>query len=756
MPQLRSSTLPRRGRRIARAIPVLAAFMCSSGLAAAAHAAPAIRVSVAKNFGDYSISSRRPAWAFSGTVHARLHAVRRTHGRDRLGPYRQISFAWRFHGQPVTGAIRTYDTRPAVQFILTFKHATRRPQLEFPNFVYEPRGLHVLSFRDRAFGPPRFSAARSGTPWLLFDRHYNAAIVSPARHFIVMTMRGNGHARTAVRLNRNIPQAPAGYQTRALMVITPGINRAFDLWGHALTTLAGKTRPTNEAARALRYLGYWTDNGAAYYYHFNPRLGYARTVLRETRYLQDQHIPIHYVEIDSWWYRKDATDYRGKPARPMLRQYARQAWDNFGGTTHYTASRHLFPNGLNAFAQQLGLPLIVHGRWISRKSPYHQRYKIVGVAPVGPRYWNHIAKYLAANGVMTYLQDWQSAIARHSHFFSNLHAGRDFYHNMANRLAAHGVNVMYCMPLPCALLESTRLNNVFATRVNHDIFIPARFFDCLFNSRLASAVGLWPWDDVCMSWRPNTLLLQTLSAGAVGFGDPIYAQAKKTLMRTVRRDGVIIKPDVPIVPIDRAYLNAARHVHAPVIARTYTDQGGVKTAYVFAFAPTRSDVGKVKFSAAAIGLRGPMFVYNYYTHACAFTPAGGTFSGRLGKNRAAFYVCAAPGVSGVAFMGQPGKFVGTGRARIPFLADRPNGLTATVALAAGEEAITLHGFAANKPMVTVRRGLSGAVRYNATTHHFTVRVSPNYNAPLRALDGAMVKEIRVTFAMRRPGVNGSR
>ncbi len=738
-----------RRRRTAACLPVLIAPLLLA-TTAAAHDAPALQVVVHKRAGRYSIRDQHPAWTFTGSVDARLHHVRRSTGRDRLGPYRQTSFRWKVHGKRVTGAIRAYAAGPAAQFILTFNHAMAHPQFPFPNFVAQPRGLHVLSFRDGAFGAPRFAAARSGTPWLLFDRKYNAAIISPARHFIVMTMRGNGKTRIAVRLNRNIPRAPGGYQTRALMVVTHGINRAFHMWGRALTTLGGKTRPSNEAAPALRYLGYWTDHGAHYYYYFNQKLGYACTVRRETRYLLDHHVPIHYLEIDSWWYRKDSTNYRGKPARAMLPQYARQDWDKFGGTTHYTASRRLFPNGLGAFDQKLGLPLIVHGRWISRKSPYHKRYKIVGLAPVGPHYWNHIAKYLAANGVMTYLQDWQSVIARHSHFFSNLYAGRDFYHNMAAGMAAHGLNVMYCMPLPCALLESTRFNNIIATRVSGDVFTRKRFYNCLFNSRMAGAVGLWPWDDVCMSWQTDNILLQTLSAGVVGFGDPIYGQARGNLLRTVRSDGVIIKPDAPIVPIDRAYLNGALHIHAPVIARTYTDQGGVKTAYVFAFARTTRDVGKVTFSAADIGLRGPMFVYNYFTHAAAYAPAGRIFTGHLGKNNASYYVCATPGASGIAFMGQKSKFVGVGRARIPVIAESPAGLAATVAFARGEEAITLHGFAAFKPNVTARGGLAGAVQYNAATRHFTIRVSPNFDAPMRSLDGGVVREITVAFTRPKP------
>lgn len=738
-------------RCIYRTLACVACLAALAGVSTASGANPeiALRAAVNPNTGVYTLQSIDPAWKFTGSVPAPLQALHHGTGKDRIGRYQQVRFHWLYKGKLVSGAIRTYRNVPVAQFILTFQQAMAHPQIRFPDFTTEPHGLHVFSYRNNSFAPPQFSAGQSGTPWLLFDGHYNAAIISPARHFTIMTMRGNGTTHTIVRLNRNVAAVPAKFQIRSIMVITHGINHAYDIWGPALTTLGGKTRPGNQAAPVLRYLGYWTDNGATYYYHFKPSLGYAGTILAEIRHLQSRSIPIHYLELDSWWYRKDSTNYLGKKIRSMLPQYRHQAWAQFGGVTHYTASRHLFPKGLEAFDQQVGMPLVVHGRWISKKSPYHKRYKIIGIAPVDLRYWNHIAAYLHDNGVKTYLQDWQSTLARYSHFFSNLTAGHDFYHNMADAMAAHGVTVMYCMPLPCELLESSEVNNIMATRVSDDIFIRPRFYACLFTSRLAGALGLWPWDDVCMSWRTDNVLLQNLSAGVVGFGDPIGRENRANLMRTCRSDGVLIKPDVPIVPIDRAYLDGALHVHTPLIARTYTRQDGVKTAYVFAFAPRPQDKKAVTFSAHDIGLHGAMYVYNYFTGSSAHIAAGKTFTGALGADNAAYYVCASPGAAGIAFMGQRGKFVGTGRARIPALANLPDAFMASVAFAPGEDVVTLHGFAPYKPTVTVHGGMAGAVIYNRATQHFIVRVSPSITAPMRELDGSVVKEVNVVFSRNK-------
>ena len=49
---------------------------------------------------------------------------------------------------------------------------------------------------------------------------------------------------------------------------------------------------------------------------------------------------------------------------------------------------------------------------------------------------------------------------------------------------------------------------------------------------------------------------------------------------------------------------------------------------------------------------------------------------------------------------------------------------ATVAFAASEKSVTLHGYAPSAPQVTATDGSAGAVSYNASTHLFTVSVTP--------------------------------
>ena len=54
-------------------------------------------------------------------------------------------------------------------------------------------------------------------------------------------------------------------------------------------------------------LGYWTANGAFYYYNTIQGLNYEDTLIELANYFKAQDIPIRYMDIDSWWYFKGNT-----------------------------------------------------------------------------------------------------------------------------------------------------------------------------------------------------------------------------------------------------------------------------------------------------------------------------------------------------------------------------------------------------------------------------------------------------------------
>jgi hypothetical protein len=96
------------------------------------------------------------------------------------------------------------------------------------------------------------------------------------------------------------------------------------------------------------------------------------------------NIPLGYVQLDG-------STRRGTKAggRARIRWAAEPIFNE--------ASSELFPDGLDAFQKQLGLPPIAHNRWIDDRSPYREKYAISGNVTTDRRLWSRWMRYLRAS-----------------------------------------------------------------------------------------------------------------------------------------------------------------------------------------------------------------------------------------------------------------------------------------------------------------------------------------------------------------------
>ncbi|MBI3472394.1 MAG: hypothetical protein HY013_13660, partial [Candidatus Solibacter usitatus] len=557
-----------------------------------------------------------------------------------------------------------------------------------------------LSF-DGIFGTHRFNYLAPDSPWLFFDGRANAFLISPLSHFGVAALSMGGQEQIRSGISPAIKTLPAGFTHQTILVIERGINKAFETWGQAITGLYGKTRPANDADVVLDRLGYWTDAGAAYYYRFEEALGYEGTLLAVRDDFARAGIALGYLQLDSWFY----------PKGPL------GAWEDFTGGIHeYVAHPSLFPRTLASFRERLGLPLITHARWIDPASPYRRRYEFSGNVSTDPLYWDNLAAYLREAGVASYEQDWLGAQAQPALAVQHLSA---FTGQMARALREQGISIQYCMPAPRHFLQTARYDNVTTIRVSEDRFDRNRWDEFLYGSRLASALGVWPWSDVFRSTERDNTLLSTLSAGPLGVGDPIGGLDRDNLLRAVRPDGVIVKPDVAIVPLDQSILDEVQAQDRPMVAAASTDFEGLRFSYVFAYPRGRETLAA--FTPDSLGLTRPAYVYNYFTGEGRLMEAGESVQVSLADG-SAYYIVAPIGDSGIAFLGDAGHFVSVGKKRIPRLSDTGT-LEVTVAFARGEKVRVVRGYAPSAPSASVVRGAAGPLVYDPSTRLFRVEVS---------------------------------
>lgn len=649
--------------------------------------------------GSYAVSVPALAWTFSGNIGYPLKNIQVASGTDALGTYSEIAFD--FQSDAARHAtIRSYGDHPEVLFTVSYPAAGPNT-LSFPNWSQYPQNLDHLTFSG-IFAPPTFNDFSNESPWIFFDSSSNAFILSPLTNFMSASTAWGPNGELATGIAPQISSLPKGFEHRTLLVIEKGINRAFDTWGQALTALHGKTRPANDADASLNQVGYWTDNGAPYYYHTADSLTYEQTLAAIKADFDRVGIGLGYVQLDSWFYPKGAG----------------ASWANNGeGIYLYTAASPPFTASLSRFQQSLGVPLITHARWIDPSSPYHKLYKMSGNVVMDPAYWNTVAQYLATSGVATYEQDW---LADKAHADFNLTDSEAFMDNMAAAMAQRNLTMQYCMASPRHFMQSSRYSNLTSIRTSADRLGRDRWTEFLYTSRLASALGAWPFTDNFQSTETGNLLVAALSAGPVGIADPVGAISGANLLRAVRRDGVIVKPDAPLTPIDSSYSNMAHGVDTPQIASTYSDFGALRTWYIFAYA--QGSNLQAKFSLSDFALDRPAYLYDYFGGNGEVVNPSDVLEKPIPGD--ALYLVLAPiGPSGMAVLGDIDQFVPMGKKRVPALVDDGE-IHLTVAFAKGETARVIQGYSPFGPAAKATDGGIGPVQYDAASRQFQIPVMP--------------------------------
>ncbi len=719
------------GRKIA-SIAVFCLVIALPGICLA-HAPESIRGGgVVVSFdrtGVYTVGYGRMGLTLAGKLQGVASAVRSTAGSDALGSYRQLAADYGQNGR--IAAIRLYPVRGAVLF-LDIHHGSDSNRDPFPSVQMHPNSLMRFSYRVVNFSPIEFGKLHSQGPWVFFDRGRNTMVLSPADNFLVSELvsepasglSSEPDKTSSMEMRSGISAAiaslPSGFIHRTLIVFGRGITQTLNHWGGALESMGGKTPVANDADVVLNRFGYWTDNGADYYYKFDPALGYEGTLLAMRDQFNQLGVPLGYLQLDSWWYPKQKGNNPGEN----------------NGALAYRADPSIFPDGLDGFQQRLKLPLVTHARWISRSSPYRKEYKMSNNVIVDPRFWNSTARYLHDGGVVVYEQDWLDKNARPAMNIDQAHA---FLADMADSMAKEDIGIQYCMPLPGYFMASTQFEDLRTIRTSDDRFKPARYDSFLYTSELAHAVGLWPWADVFMSSELSNLVVATLSAGPVGTGDALGTIDAGNLKRSLRADSVILKPDTPLTPIDAMYVEDASRdavATAPMIAATQTNFGSATETYVFSYprpaairpADPRSadqpaaDETATEVSLSELGASGPVYAWNWRLRKGILIPAHGNLT--LHYDSGWDYEVLAPlNHEGIALLGDVSKIVPLARKRFSSVRNAGT-LEATVSFADGERSITLTGYAEHRPRIAAIVGKADGQHYDHATHLFSFELSP--------------------------------
>ncbi len=533
----------------------------------------------------------------------------------------------------------------------------KQPNIIFPCFDNNSYNKRILTYRDAQFLPAQRDFDYVTAPVCLFDDLKNVVVISALDHFITNGIRKDHTISNDIQIqcgvNGHVTKIPPNHTHTYIMLFHNGINQSMKYWGKLLTTYHNSPKKERYSDIVCNSLGYFTDNGAHYYYNTIEGQKYDYTLFEVKKHADQLGIPYQYYQLDSWWYKKSLQKWK----RDIQGYFGRIFGGGlFGGTMEWTPDPDALDMSLEELYQHLGKkPFIAHNRWFSNKTPYKDQFEFDIIQnramSVDPAFWDHIMAYCKSNHIEVYEQDWLST---HMEKMPRLHTeigyAETWLKNMAKAAQNHDVAIQYCMATPAMIMNSIHLKAVtncrsaedYNPRWPHRYDVPP-FFQ---SSVLAAAVGLNVIKDTFHSTTSSRLggekfpelmvITAALGGGPICPGDAIGKMNEDMLKATCRSDGKLYKPSYPMTPADITFIKNSTYF----IGTTFTQIGDQKWFYTLTmnFWPRR--VKNPEYMLSDIGIEGFYIEYDWFTNEIRQVSANSQFQEHLQEEQYRFKIYA--------------------------------------------------------------------------------------------------------------------
>lgn len=333
----------------------------------------------------------------------------------------------------------------------------------------------------------------------------------------------------------------------------------------------------------------------------------------------------------------------------------------------------LFPHGIPRLREQLGKPLQCYILWLAPGGPYRKQYPFVETEKrSGPwtsnpptlgdvfyslDYWRYTAKKIASWGAISLQHDFLSNYEGDPVMMASVDRMNTYFKSMAQALKEQGMTQHYCMQMSRNVLQSTENPVMVSVQASHDHHVGDRneamvWNHLLFTSAFYGAVGIWPSrDNIQSAADPNAfedVLLANLMGGSMELGHRI-GEANWDLLKKVYREGdrLILKPDRPIVPLDRCYADRS------AVGYTESKISGKRWYYVLSL-PAADHLAQ--FSASDVGAAGAWAVYDWDRKTVSAREAASPIN-LLREAKHQYFVLAPILENGMAVIGDAEKFI---------------------------------------------------------------------------------------------------
>ncbi|XP_050418345.2 uncharacterized protein LOC126831737 [Patella vulgata] len=427
--------------------------------------------------------------------------------------------------------------------------------------------MGVLSFADFFSGDTAMTLGRwapgkvkinsgiQGGPMAFFDKK-DTVIISPFSEFTATNTFFDSEAGSiSWGLKGGIEEVPENFLQQYIVMYSPdGINAAFREWGDVMRSYYNRPSSYRESDLTNNYLGYWTDNGAYYYYHPADQQNYEDTVYGVIDYANKLSIPYRYFQYDEWFYNTD-------------QHIGTLTWDALPG---------VFPDGLRYVYNKTQWPVSAHNKWWSSNTTYAKQNggqfdfvleDDVGFGiPLEEEFWNSLFREAKTWGMIVYEQDFLgTSNQKMKSLNTDVYLTKNWLNQMGNAAQKNGITLQYCMAFPLHILAALEIPTVTQARVSAD-GVPGNTngWKIGITSLFPQAMGIAPYKDNFWTteYQPGNpyggmatqpflqLTVSVLTTGPVGPSDGIGFTNVDLLMRCCNKEGLILKPDLPALAID--------------------------------------------------------------------------------------------------------------------------------------------------------------------------------------------------------------
>jgi len=598
-------------------------------------------------------------------------------------------------------------------------------------------GFRMLPFRP-AVVEPLYLIAPDGRTLLLapLDAFHEQVIAVP---------RGREAAEQGVRCgwNGDLDLVPAGFASELAVWAGAGPRACLDAWAAFLRERHRTQRPDRYADALGARLSYWTDNGAAYWYRTEPGYGgVTATLAAKADEMRRDGVPFGVFQLDSWFY----------PHQELRPFDAPEISVPPTGLVRWDARPDVLPDGVPALRRALGdPPLATHCRHFAGASPYFERHEAWRdgdrAHPKDAALYEELLHQAASWGVATFEHDWLVECFLGVRGLREAPGRARAWQQGVDRAAArNGMTLQWCMASPADFFETVTLRNVTSIRTSGDYkyFVGngALWAWFLYNNALARALGLHPFKDVFLTRRDGDgprdgdphaeaeALLAALSAGPVGIGDRVGRTERDLLARVCRRDGVLVKPDVPVAALDRCFRTHAVLELAPLIGATHSEHAAGRWLYVVSLhASNEKQPMRFRVELSDLGTERPeaaVIAWDWRSGALARLEPEAGFDIALEPLGWDYRVLAPILPGDVALIGDPALYATAGDKRIAGVHAVADGVSTDVRGAPGER-VRLAGWSARRPAGATQNNVGGTealgVEWNPATGRFDVELA---------------------------------